>query len=147
MKRWVFIGLLIALGLPAWAQQAWQTNVRLSFLLVPFTPLLTVETRLGNSPIAWQGETNFHQVHGLNLKLYLRQALEGPYAFVGQAWVADSRLRADKQYTQLPYAGAGWAWPISSWGQADARLGMGPAWNADTPAWYPVAKGGVGIRF
>jgi hypothetical protein len=40
-------------------------NVRLSFLLFPFTPLLTVEIRtIGNLTI--QGESNFVNTHGAN---------------------------------------------------------------------------------
>ena len=40
-------------------------NIRLSFLLFPFSPLLTFEVRtIGN--VTLQGETNFVHTHGVN---------------------------------------------------------------------------------
>lgn len=120
-------------------------NVRLS-LLLPFTPLLTVEVRAGDL-LTLQGETNFRRVHGLNVRYYLRQSMRGGFVFVGSALVRDVLLRADNRTTVLPYAGYGYAWPLGPHWTADARAGLGPALNADEPRVYPVVKIGVGRKF
>lgn len=120
-------------------------NVRLS-LLLPFTPLLTVEARAGGL-LTLQGETNFRRVHGLNVRYYLRQSMRGGFVFVGSALVRDVFLRADNRTTVLPYAGYGHAWPLGPHWTADARAGLGPAVNADEPRVYPVVKIGVGRKF
>ena len=120
-------------------------NVRLS-LLLPFTPLLTVEARVGGL-LTLQGETNFRRVHGLNVRYYLRQSMRGGFVFVGSALVRDVFLRADNRTTVLPYAGYGHAWPLGPHWTADARAGLGPALNADAPRVYPVVKIGVGRKF
>ncbi len=122
-----------------------RVSVRLS-LLLPFTPLLTVEVRAGGA-LTLQGETNFRRVHGLNVRYYLRQPMRGGFVFVGSALVRDVLLRADNRTTVLPYAGYGHAWPLGPRWTADARAGLGPALNADAPRVYPVVKIGVGRKF
>jgi len=67
-------------------------NVRLSFLLFPFTPLLTVEVRtFGN--VTLQLETNFVNTHGANLKHFFKDRMDGHYVFVGSAFVENKLLR------------------------------------------------------
>jgi hypothetical protein len=76
-------------------------NVRLSFLLFPFTPLLTVEVRtIGN--ITLQLETNFVNTHGANLKYFVKNRMDGHYVFTGIALVENKLLRQDKKITFLP---------------------------------------------
>jgi hypothetical protein len=83
-------------------------NVRLSFLLFPFSPLMTVEVRtIGNVTV--QGETNFIHTHGVNLKYYTTQRMEKSYFFIGSAFVSNALLRADKKPTTLLYGGYGYA--------------------------------------
>jgi hypothetical protein len=83
-------------------------NVRLSFLLFPFSPLLTLEVRtVGN--LTLQGETNFARIHGINVKYYTASRMEKNYFFVGSAFVSDASLRADKKPATLLYAGYGYA--------------------------------------
>ncbi len=148
--------LLSGLGLlPAHRGQAQAPNhpprpvlsVRLSVLLAPFTPLLTVETRtLG--PLTLQAETNFAHTHGLNVKWFLGgEPLRGDYLLLGSAWVRNRLLRADNRPTVLPYAGYGYAWAVGSRGVFDARAGLGPALNADAVRVYPVIKVGAGLKF
>jgi hypothetical protein len=121
-------------------------SIRLSMLVVPFTPLLTVEYRtIGNLTV--QGETNFINTHGVNVKYYLRSPLEGGYVFVGNAFVRSSFLREDHRTTWLPYAGWGYAHVWARNWVADGRLGIGPTLNADRNTLYPVLKIGVGKRF
>ena len=122
-----------------------RASVRLS-LLLPFTPLLTVEVR-ATGYLTLQGETNFRRVHGLNVRYYLRQPLRGGFVFVGSALVRDALLRADERTTVLPYAGYGYAWALGPRWTADARAGLGPAVNADSPRVYPVVKIGFGRKF
>lgn len=59
-------------------------NIRLSFLLFPFSPLLTLEVRTFGK-VALQGETNFVHMHGVNVKYYTTQRMEKNYFFVGSA--------------------------------------------------------------
>ena len=50
-------------------------NLRVSFLLFPFSPLLTLEVRtLGN--LTLQLESNFTDTHGINLKYYLQNSMD-----------------------------------------------------------------------
>ncbi len=121
-------------------------SVRLSCLLVPFTPLLTVEVK-AVGPLTLQGETNFGHTHGLNLKWYRWAVMQGGYGFVGAAWVRHSLLRADNRTTWLPYVGGGYAWAFGRHWAIDARAGLGPAVNADLLRLYPVVKVGAGRRF
>jgi hypothetical protein len=73
-------------------------NVRLSLLLFPFTPLLTVEVRtFGNLTI--QLESNFVNTHGANLKYFINDRMDGNYVFVGVALVENKLLREDKKTT------------------------------------------------
>ena len=123
-------------------------NLRATFLLVPFTPLFTLETRtVGNLTI--QLESNFRDTHGVNLKWYLQQRMQGGYLFTGMAWVNNTQLREDKQYTLLPYAGGGFALRFGTqktwtW---DTRLGIGPTLNANRNLVLPVLKSGLGHIF
>ena len=123
-------------------------NLRISFLMVPFTPLLTLETRtVGHLTV--QLESNFRDTHGVNLKWYPQQRMQGGYLFTGKAWVQNSELRDDERLTLLPYAGGGFAWRFGRqkawiW---DTRLGIGPTLNADRNFVLPVIKSGLGRTF
>jgi hypothetical protein len=123
-------------------------NVRLSFLLFPFSPLLTVEVKtIGN--LTLQAETNFIDTHGFNLKYYLNERMNESYVFVGTAFVTNSFLRKDLQSTILPYIGYGYAYRFGnnkSW-TFDSRFGIGSTINADKNSVYPVIKTGVGRVF
>jgi hypothetical protein len=123
-------------------------NVRLSFLLFPFTPLLTVEIRtIGNLTI--QGESNFVNTHGANLKYFIKDRMNGDYVFTGVALVENKLLRADKKITFLPYAGYGYAYRFGNKKQwtFDNRIGIGATTNADRNSVYPVIKTGIGRIF
>ncbi len=123
-------------------------NVRLSFLLFPFTPLLTLEVRtIGN--LTLQLETNFINTHGANLKYFIRNRMDGNYVFVGIALVENKLLRQDKQLTFLPYAGYGYAYRFGTKKQwtFDNRIGIGATTNADRNSIYPVIKTGIGRIF
>ena len=123
-------------------------NVRLSFLLFPFSPLLTVEVKtIGN--LTLQAETNFTNTHGLNLKYYLRETMNESYVFVGTAFVSNDFLRKDLKLTTLPYIGYGYAYRFGhnkAW-TFDSRLGIGSTINADKNSVYPVIKTGIGRVF
>jgi hypothetical protein len=121
-------------------------NVRLSFLLFPFSPLLTLEVKtIGNLTV--QGETNFTHTHGLNLKYYTTQRMEKSYFFVGSAFVSNAFLRVDKKPATLLYGGYGYAHIFKNDWVFDSRIGIGPTINADKNSVYPVIKLGVGKRF
>jgi hypothetical protein len=147
MKRLIFFGCFLLKSITAPAQStAPVINIRLSFLLFPFSPLLSVECRtVGRLTI--QGETNFVHTHGLNLKYYLRSPLERGYVFVGSAFVQNRLLRQDGGSTTLPYAGWGYAHVFGPNWVFDGRIGLGPTLNADRKAVYPIMKVGVGKRF
>ncbi|HAS39263.1 MAG TPA: hypothetical protein DCS93_02235 [Microscillaceae bacterium] len=123
-------------------------NLRATFLLVPFTPLLTLETRTaGNLTI--QLESNFRDTHGVNLKWYVQQRMQGGYLFTGMALVNHRQLREDQKQTLLPYVGGGFALrfgPQKAW-IWDTRLGVGPTLNADRNLVLPVIKSGLGRTF
>jgi hypothetical protein len=123
-------------------------NVRLSFLLFPFTPLLTVEVKtFGNLTV--QAETNFISTHGVNLKYFIKDTMDGDYVFTGVALVENKLLRADKKTTFLPYAGYGYAYRFGNKEQwiFDSRIGIGVTTNADKNSIYPVIKTGIGRVF
>jgi hypothetical protein len=123
-------------------------NVRLSFLLFPFTPLLTVEIRtVGN--LTLQLETNFVNTHGANLKYFIKNRMEGHYFFTGIALVENKLLRQDKKIAFLPYAGYGYAYRfgIKKQWTFDNRIGIGATTNADKNSVYPVIKIGIGRIF
>ena len=123
-------------------------NVRLSFLLFPFSPLLTVEVKTIEN-LTLQAETNFTNTHGLNLKYYLREAMNENYIFVGTAFVSNDFLRKDLKLTTLPYIGYGYAYRFGhnkAW-TFDSRLGIGSTINADKNSVYPVIKTGIGRVF
>ncbi len=123
-------------------------NVRVSFLLFPFTPLLTVEVQtIGN--LTLQLETNFVYIHGVNLKYFIKDRMDGHYIFTGVALVQNKLLREDKKTTFLPYAGYGYAHRFGNKKQwtFDNRVGIGATTNADKNAVYPVLKTGVGRTF
>ena len=72
-------------------------NLRVSFLLFPFSPLLTLEVRtLGN--LTLQLESNFTDTHGINLKYYLQNSMDGGYLFTGLALVENQLLREDANH-------------------------------------------------
>jgi hypothetical protein len=121
-------------------------NVRLSFLLFQFSPLLSLEVRtIGNLTV--QGETNFTNTHGVNLKYYTTQRMGKSYLFVGSAFVSNAFLRKDKKPATLLYGGYGYAHIFKNDWVFDSRLGIGPTINADTNSVYPVIKLGIGKRF
>ena len=123
-------------------------NVRLSLLLFPFTPLLTVEVRtIGN--VTLQLETNFVNTHGANLKYFIKNRMDGHYVFTGIALVENKLLRQDKKITFLPYAGYGYAYRFGNKKQwtFDNRIGIGATTNADNNGIYPVIKTGIGRTF
>ena len=123
-------------------------NVRLSFLLFPFSPLLTVEVKTIEN-LTLQAETNFTNTHGLNLKYYLRETMNESYVFVGTAFVSNDFLRKDLKLTTLPYIGYGYAYRFGhnkAW-TFDSRLGIGSTINADKNSVYPVIKTGIGRVF
>jgi hypothetical protein len=123
-------------------------NVRLSFLLLPFTPLLTFEVRtIGH--LTLQLETNFVNTHGANLKYFMKGRMDGHYVFVGVALVENKLLRQDLQITFLPYAGYGYAHRFGTRRQwtFDSRIGIGSTTNADSNSIYPIIKTGIGRLF
>jgi hypothetical protein len=125
-----------------------KVNIRLSFLLFPFTPLATLEFRtIGNITI--QVETNFVNTHGANLKCFIKKSMDGPYVFTGIALLNNQLLRQDKQVTYLPYAGYGYACRFGNQKMwfFDNRIGIGATTNADKNAVYPVIKTGIGRIF
>lgn len=123
-------------------------NVRLSFLLLPFTPLLTLEVRtFGN--VTLQLETNFVNTHGANIKYFIKESMNEDYVFLGTAFVEDKSLRKDLAPTVLPYAGYGYSYRFvnsNSW-IFDSRIGIGATINADKNGIYPIIKTGIGKTF
>ncbi|KOY84485.1 hypothetical protein AD998_21065 [bacterium 336/3] len=123
-------------------------NIRLSFLIFPFTPLLTVEVKtIGN--LTLQFESNFVNTHGVNLKYFLKNRMDGHYVFTGVALIENKLLRKDEQITFLPYAGYGYAYRFGNRKHCifDNRIGIGSTTNADNNSIYPVIKTGVGYTF
>ena len=123
-------------------------NIRVSFLLVPFTPLVTVEASTFNN-FTVQLETNFINTHGVNLKYYTETLMEQSYVFVGMASVQNTLLRADVKATLLPYVRYGYAYRFGaskSW-VWDSRFGIGRTINADSNSIYPILKTGIGKTF
>ncbi|MGL5892425.1 MAG: hypothetical protein ACRC3B_21215 [Bacteroidia bacterium] len=124
-------------------------NIRLSFLIFPpFTPLLTLEMRTFEN-LTIQLETNFINTHGVNLKYFVKERMNGHFVFVGTAFIENSFLRKDENLTLLPYAGYGYAYRFgksNAW-TFDNRLGIGQTINADKNAIYPVLKTGIGRTF
>lgn len=122
--------------------------VRLSFLVFPFTPLLTVEVRtFGN--LTLQFESNFINTHGANLKYFIKDRMDGHYIFTGIALVENKLLRKDEKITFLPYEGYGYAHRFGNrkhW-TFDNRIGIGSTTNADNNSIYPVIKTGIGYIF
>jgi hypothetical protein len=124
-------------------------NIRLSFLIFPpFSPLLTIEMRTFDK-LTVQLETNFVNTHGVNLKYFINERMNGHFIFVGNAFIENDFLRKDKNITFLPYAGYGYAHRFgksNAW-TFDSRLGIGRTTNADNNAIYPVLKTGIGRTF
>lgn len=124
-------------------------NVRLSFLIFPpFTPLLTLEMRTVDK-LTVQLETNFVNTHGVNLKYFINERMNGHFVFVGNAFIENDFLREDRNITFLPYAGYGYAHRFgksNDW-TFDNRLGIGRTTNADNNGIYPVLKTGIGRTF
>lgn len=123
-------------------------NVRLTFLVFPFTPLLTVELRTFYN-LTLQVESNFVNTHGANLKYFLKERMEGQYVFTGVALVENKLLRKDEKMTFLPYAGYGYAYRFGyrkHW-TFDNRVGIASTTNADKNSIYPVIKTGIGYIF
>ncbi len=124
-------------------------NIRLSFLIFPpFSPLLTFEMKTFDKLTA-QLETNFINTHGVNLKYFINERMNGHFAFVGTAFLESDFLRKDKNITLLPYLGYGYAYRFgktNAW-TFDNRLGIGKTTNADNNTMYPVFKTGIGRTF
>lgn len=120
-------------------------NIRLSFLIFPFTPLFSAEIKtMGNLTI--QYESNFKNTHGANIKYYTNQRMEGQFLFLGIAFLENKLLRIDEKITILPYAGYGYAYKFGNrknW-TFDNRVGIGSTTNADKNSIYPVIKTGLG---
>lgn len=147
IKYLIFVLFLSANGLKAQNFQP-TANVRLSFLLLPFSPLLTVEVRTLDK-VTLQLESNFVNTHGANLKYFLNKRMENGYVFVGTAFVRSTYLRKDKATTLLPYVGCGYAQRFGAdkrW-TFDSRIGLGRTINADKNGIYPIIKTGVGRIF
>ena len=124
-------------------------NVRLSFLIFPpFSPLLTLEMKTFDK-LTVQLETNFITTHGINLKYFINERMNGQFVFVGTAFLESDFLRKDKNVTFLPYAGYGYAYRFgksNAW-TFDSRLGIGVTTNADKNIVLPVLKTGIGRTF
>jgi hypothetical protein len=124
-------------------------NIRLSFLVFPpFSPLLTFEMRTSEK-LTVQLETNFINTHGINLKYFINERMNGHFIFVGSAFVESDFLRKDKNITLLPYAGYGYAHRFgksNAW-ILDSRLGIGVTINADKNIVLPILKTGIGRTF
>ncbi|GAA0725919.1 hypothetical protein GCM10009430_32310 [Aquimarina litoralis] len=124
-------------------------NIRLSFLIFPsFTILLTLEMRTLDK-LTIQLETNFIKTHGVNLKYFISQRMDGHFVFVGNAFLESDFLRKEKNITFLPYAGYGYAYRFGkskAW-TFDSRLGIGRTINADNNLILPVLKTGIGRTF
>ncbi len=123
-------------------------NLRLSFLLFPFTPLLSIESRISGS-FTLQFESNFTDTHGFNFKWFLNKRMQEDYLFIGTAVVSNTLLRDDGTYTFLPYAGYGFA---KRFGESknwtwDSRAGLGGTLNSENNSLYPIIKTGVGRVF
>jgi len=120
-------------------------NLRVSILLFPTTPLLTLEVRTIGK-LTLQFESNFNTTHGINAKYFLRERMNESYLFMGIASVENSLLRTDLKPTFLPYVGYGYANRFGSKKQwtFDSRIGLGVTTNADSNGVYPVIKTGIG---
>ena len=124
-------------------------NIRLSLLVFPpLTPLLTFEVRTIDK-LTLQLETNFVNTHGVNLKYFTKERMNGNYLFIGTAFLESDFLRKDKNITFLPYAGYGYAYRFGKTNQwlFDSRLGVGRTLNADKNLILPVLKTGIGRTF
>lgn len=96
-----------------------------------------------------QLETNFVNTHGVNLKYFIHERMNGHFLFIGTAFVESDFLRKDKNTTFLSYAGYGYAHRFgkkNAW-TFDSRLGIGKTTNADNNAIYLVLKTGIGRVF
>ncbi len=124
-------------------------NVRLSFLIFPpFSPLLTLEVRTFQS-LTVQLETNFVNTHGINLKYFIKERMNGHYIFLGTALLESEYLRKDKNLVYLTYVGYGYAHRFGktkAW-VFDSRIGFGKTINADNNLFLPVLKTGIGRTF
>ncbi|MFN0048733.1 MAG: hypothetical protein ACKVOU_06395, partial [Cytophagales bacterium] len=102
---------------------------------------------IGN--LTLQLETNFINTHGANLKYFIKNRMDGHYAFAGVALVENKLLREDKKITYLPYLGYGYAYRFGNrkeW-TFDNRIGLGATTNADNDGIYPIIKTGIGRIF
>jgi hypothetical protein len=152
MKNLILLFVMSLFAGQAFAQTAnpkiANANVRFSFLLFPFSPLLTVEFRtFGN--VTLQVESNFVNTHGANLKYFINQRMDEHYVFAGTAFVENKLLRKDLKTTILPYTGYGYTYRFgktNAW-IFDSRLGIGATTYADNKGIYPVIKTGIGRTF
>ena len=147
MHRVLFFLSLI--GQPLFSQSnpefSLRANLRGSILLFPFSPLLTLEIKAFEKGTV-QLESNFTDTHGLNLKYFFFQSMDGHYTFLGLAFIENELLREDQNFTYLPYTGYGYAFRFGSkkrW-TIDTRVGIGTTTNADVNGVYPVIKTGLG---
>jgi hypothetical protein len=124
-------------------------SIRLSFLVFPpITPLLTFEM-LTFEKLTVQLETNFINTHGINLKYFMKESMNGHFIFIGSAFLESSFLRKDENTTYLPYIGYGYAHRFdksNAW-TFDSRIGIGATANADNNLILPVLKTGIGRTF
>ncbi len=151
--RKILVLCLILIGFALKAQVSEPTlptaNLRLSFLIFPpFSPLLTFEMRTFDK-ITVQLETNFMNTHGVNIKYFTNERMNGHFVFVGTAFLQNDFLRKDLKTTFLPYAGYGYAHRFGDKNKwiFDNRLGIGGTINADKNGIYPVLKTGIGRTF
>ena len=152
MKKLIFISLFFVI-IETYSQtiepKTLFFNVRLSLLVFPpITPLLTLEVKTFNN-LSLQLETNFVNVHGINLKYYVNKFMSEHYVFVGSAFLESDYLRKDEKITFLPYAGYGYSHRFGKdkvW-IFDSRLGFGQTINAGKNLILPVLKTGIGRTF
>jgi hypothetical protein len=123
-------------------------SIRLTILMVPVTPLLTMEIK-ATEKTTIQFESNFVNIHGVNLKYFLNSGMKYDYVFKGLAILKSSDLREDYRVTYLPYVGYGCAYRFgvdNRW-DLESRIGIGITANADKNILFPVIKSGLGYVF
>jgi hypothetical protein len=151
MKLVLFFLLLATIQLKAQTseRESPSMNMRLGFLLFPgLSPLLTLETMVFQN-LTVQLETNVLNTHGINLKYFIHERMNGHYAFIGNAFIESNYLRKDNKVTFLPYAGYGYTYrfgKIKDW-IFDSRIGVGQTINASNNIVLPVIKAGIGRIF
>lgn len=130
------------------AEMPSRVNARLSFLVVPFSPLLSLEISVVKR-LTLQVETNFKNTHGLNMKYYLQNRMQTHYVFVGTAFMQHPELGNKGELALLPYAGYGYALRFGNSRRwiFDSRLGLGALRLDGRLSPFPVLKSGIGITY